>query len=634
MSGQVFPSHLGPLKASLRCLRKHLTAHLALARYSIFFPAYFLFLWLFVHPDYLYYAIVNTRDEPFPVFLTGKAFFLSECGRAGGMSDYVSALLSQSYALSWLGSTATTLLSVGIYLFLRRTILLKRSLFIFLPSLVSLCMITRYEHTVPLLTNSLIVLLWIQLYDICASKFRTLRYWLLPLFSVGVFFMSGRGVVLFFIVMAIRILWADGPESEKKSSPRILTLLLTGLVFSMMLFFFPAVFGASGGPMPIYYSFSTGRFHVYWFDCVFLASIALFCALPMVYARLSITLTANRTHRFVAGAAVAVLCLYFSHSRWIGNHMRFEYLTHKNQWKDVLTFAGKLHSGDLDVITMFDVNSALYHCGKLASDMFSYPQSVPALVLPVAFEKSPVTVGLRNARFYFELGEVNMAQQKLYEIYETSSEHPLVLTGIAETHLVKKQVAAAKLVYARLGKDLVYGEGARTMLSTLEKDGGCDVGNRLKNIRRFCPDNDSVRKSVDVAAICQELLGHDGHNRMAFEYLMALYLLAGDLESFSSNIDRAKDFGYASLPRPWSEALALYIDLIKSNDRHLRALAGEAAIGQAARFKESLIGANKKWDPRKLWEYVADLKDRTRLRPDFGTTYFYYFFFQQSGLSG
>ena len=634
MVSQVFSTHLGPLKASLRCLRKHLTAHLELTRYSIFFPVYFLFLWLFVHPDYLYYAIVNTRDEPFPIFLTGKAFFLSECGRAGGMSDYVSALLSQSYAFSWLGSAATTLLSVGIYLFLRRTTRLKKSLFIFLSPLVSLCMIIRYEHTVPLLTNSLIVLVWIQLYDICASRFRTLRYWLLPLFFAGVFFMSGRGVVVFFIVMAIRILWADGPESGKKSSPRILTLLLTALVFSMMLYFFAAVFGASGGPMPIYYSFSTGRLHVYWFDCVFLASIALCCMLPMVYARLSITVAPYRRYRFVAGAAVAVLCLYFSHSRWIGNHMRFEYLTHKNQWKDVLTFAGKLHSGDLDVITMFDVNSALYHTGKLASDMFFYPQSIPALILPVAFEKSPVTVGLRSAQFYFELGEVNMAQQKLYEIYETSSEHPLVLRGIAETHLVKNQIAAARLVYARLGKDLVYGEHARTMLSTLEKDSGCDVGDRLKNIRRFCPDNDSVRKSVDVAAICQELLGHDSHNRMAFEYLMALYLLAGDLESFSSTIDRAKDFGYTVLPRPWSEAVALYVDLIKSNDRHLRALAGEAAIGQAAHFKESFIGANKQWDLRKLREYCDDFQEHARLRPEFGTTYFYYFFFQQSGMAG
>jgi hypothetical protein len=121
---------------------------------------------------------------------------------------------------------------------------------------------------------------------------------------------------------------------------------------------------------------------------------------------------------------------------------------------------------------------------------------------------------------------------------------------------------------------------------------------------------------------------------MAFEYLMALYLLSGDLESFSTNLDRARDFGYAALPRHWSEALALYIDLIKSCDRRLLDLAGPDAVNQVAHFKKSFIGEHREWNLRNLPAYGGYLQDQTRLRPEFGATYFYYFFFQQSGISG
>jgi hypothetical protein len=111
---------------------------------------------------------------------------------------------------------------------------------------------------------------------------------------------------------------------------------------------------------------------------------------------------------------------------------------------------------------------------------------------------------------------------------------------------------------------------------------------------------------------------------MAFEYLMALYLLAGDLESFSRNIDRAKDFGYVFLPRHWSEALALYIDLVKSDDRNLRELAGEESMRQCANFKKSFIGVHQDWDVGNIRESSADSPDAKRLRPVFGSTYLYF----------
>ena len=567
-----------------------------MARPIVFFCGYFLFLLLHVHPDRLYYAIVGARLEPFPVFLTGKAFFLQACRQPGGIGDYMAALLSQSYTISWLGAAVTTLLCLGIYLLLRPIVLYKNSLAIFFPSLVSLWMVNRYELPIALLTNSLIALACAALFSWCVSKFRSLRFWLFPVFFAVVTLTIGRGIAVFFILTAPLVFQNIIPKSGLKRFSRIFNVV-PALGFLIVGYFIYKVFKEFGPLLPIYYSYSAGHFHLYWFDCLFALSLALCRALPIILKRFPIKVLPRGSfssyYANAIGLTIAITGIYFSHNTWIRNHIYLENLTHKHQWNEILAFAGKLQPKDFDVITVYDVNSALFHTGKLSSEMFRWPQSVPALVLSGAFEKSPVSLGLRRAFFYFELGEVNMAQQKFYEVSETASEHPLVLSAIAETHIVKDQIAAATLVYTRLEKDLVYRHYAKAMLRNLMADTVYDVGGtRLSDIRSFVTDlpradkslyagiiysgsvynsatetkNDTVLRSVDIVALCQRQLAHNTHNSMAFEYLMALYLVSGDLESFSSNIDRAKDAGYTTLPCHWSEALALYIDLLKIKD--------------------------------------------------------------------
>ena len=65
-----------------------------------------------------------------------------------------------------------------------------------------------------------------------------------------------------------------------------------------------------------------------------------------------------------------------------------------------------------------------------------------------------------------------------------------------------------------------------------------------------------------------ELLETNGHNRMAFEYLMAFYLLTRRLDEFAANLPRLRDFDYPDLPRHYQEAILLYeMDTTKRADR-------------------------------------------------------------------
>jgi hypothetical protein len=495
-------------------------------------------------------------------------------------------------------------------------------------------MMNRYELPVALMTNSLIVLLWCLLYVTCASRKPSLGLWLLPLCSIGVFIMTGRGIMLFTIVIAIRFLTA--PLGTRRKGNKLFPTLFVGALFALTALFFPSVFNTHHSPMPLYYSMSADHARTYWFDWAFLASIALCCSLPGIMERLPVKMrfVFFKKLNIIAGLAIAVACLFASHNNWISIHMRLECLTHQNKWNEVLSFAETVRPRDLDVTAVYDINRALCHTGKLASHMYHYPQSIASLTLPATLEKSPISIGLRSALFYFELGEINLAQRKLYEIFETSSEHPLIIKSIAETHSVKNQIAAARLVYARLTQDLVYGNYAKSMLKDLENVPYSPSSERYGKLQSLIPENDTIRTTEDITALCQELLDHGKHNPMAFEYLMAMYLSAGDLESFTKSLERAREFGHAGLPKHWSEALALYVDLIKSDDHRLGDLAGKESMSQLARFKESFIGAGRNWDLRTLRESAADSSDARRLRRAFGTTYFYYFFFQQSGPAG
>jgi hypothetical protein len=49
-----------------------------------------------------------------------------------------------------------------------------------------------------------------------------------------------------------------------------------------------------------------------------------------------------------------------------------------------------------------------------------------------------------------------------------------------------------------------------------------------------------------------------GQNRMAFEYLMAWYMLTGQLTKFVQNLGRLPEFGYTQVPPLYQEAAVIY----------------------------------------------------------------------------
>ncbi len=119
-----------------------------------------------------------------------------------------------------------------------------------------------------------------------------------------------------------------------------------------------------------------------------------------------------------------------------------------------------------------------------------------------------------------------------------------------------------------------------------------------------------------------ELLVHNPHNKMAFEYLMACYLLTGRVDKIATNMERLHDLGYQAIPTLYEEAILIYfgsqgqkVDLSKFNIKR-------NTFERYAKF----IQLRNAMQPNNRQAVIG------RLIGEFGSSYFFYFTFGRVGL--
>lgn len=156
------------------------------------------------------------------------------------------------------------------------------------------------------------------------------------------------------------------------------------------------------------------------------------------------------------------------------------------------------------------------------------------------------------------------------------------------------------------------------------KEPGLDSDPEVQGLRRVMLRQDDVQQvqillGDDKALFLPEqalrhLLAADKTNRMAFEYLMATYLLQRRLDLLAGEIHRLDDFGDKEIPLLYQQALAIYADDTgKMPDLHGRRL--EPAIRWHCRRFASIVGR------------LGPEQAAQELKKEYGGTYFYYYRF-------
>jgi hypothetical protein len=550
-----------------------------------FFALFSLYLWQVVDPRLIYSIGTITN---FPVFFTGWDFFTSQVVHAGGAVAYLSALLSQLFYYAWAGALVITLqawLLAACTGYLLKSAGVPGSRWLrFVPPLLVLAAYNQYSYHFPTTMALLTALLFACLYTAVTSRLRpgetsarvgkTMALFLV--LSVVVYLAAAGAYLLFGVLCVIYELAFRSRRAGLLEIPVVLLLPYVAAV---------GVFGSSVVDaytelLPLSWKISDSPSRMHMIRTVY----ALYLLAPA--ALLLWTLGrhplgrwrkarkddgAKKTgvrkpprrflhHPAVKWAAQLVIILgsgatvaLVSHNGQEKTRLMVHYYACHRMWPEVLR-AGAAQLTNRFVLPA--VNRALYHTGRLSTHMFSCPQH-PDVLLPTGDDR--VLRYWSKFDTLTDLGLMNLAEKNFIECMETFGEHPAFLQRLALINLAKGEIETARVFLGALSRTLFHRAWARHYLALLQADPGLATDAEIQQRRAVCLKTDSTATFWDKESLLTALLQNNSHNRMAFEYLMAWYLVTKQVAKVAEAVHYMNDLDYAEIPPLYQEAICVYV---------------------------------------------------------------------------
>ena len=544
----------------------------------LFFMLYFFHVRRQIDLRFLYhagnFALPSGTVIDFPIYRYGSAFLTGFLVRPGGLSEYVSAGLCQYYYYSYLGPLVVT--SVALLMYFLSHCLIRiyggrgGGVLRFVPPVLLLIACNRYTFVLHNHVALVAALVGSVIYLFVAA--RTSRA------LVGFIVFAVTCVIVYCIAGGSYMLLAILCVSFELLTRR--RYLLGGLYVLIALlvplggawFFGIAFDDAYVRPSGLFPFDGTLGVTALWGLYVFfvLAAVAplIRCATGWL-ARVSGAFRPSGKLQAACTAAVlvaaSVLSALLTVDRDVRRLLKANYLARMERWGELLEDVRRHRSQDYTPSVMLDINRALFETGQLGSGMFSYPQHPSVL-----FEIGSHAVDYKGGcEVLLRLGRINEAEHAALEAVEINGERPETLRSLAVIYIVKDQVDTARVFLTMLSKDPIAGEWARETLRRLEDDPRMSSDEQIRYLRSVMPLRDmivtSTRSTESMVGtmntremLLLALLVRNRKNRMAFEYLMAHYLLTKQPGKIACSLRRLDDFDYPAVPDHYGEAVLMY----------------------------------------------------------------------------
>jgi hypothetical protein len=362
-------------------------------------------------------------------------------------------------------------------------------------------------------------------------------------------------------------------------------------------------------------------------------TVLLICLFKMLFGRASDTTAAHpkKTKRKkdrrwpsyfkkivvpVAPIAVLAIGLYFSYDKTHRQIVQMNSLARQGRWPEVLELGNRFPKNIYNINCNHDINRSLYHTGRLLYDMLCFPQNPHAFLLTHENEESSMTQ-LKMCDTFIELGNVDYAEKLACEFLVDKGSAGIILQKLAWINIIKEQESTARIYLNALRKDLIYRSRARSMLDSLDSGFTPEKAAYIRRINSYIRSNGNPRPNREsIEQMLTGLLEHNPGNKMAFEYLMACYLLAGQLDRIAENVGRINQLGYQDVPTLYEEAMLIYygsrrqkLDLNKLNIKRQT----------MERYKRFIQLCNSMQTQNRQDAHQ-------RLMGEFGTSYFFYYY--------
>jgi len=542
-----------------------------LVRNLIFFIFFYLYLWFVVDSRFIYHG--NGIIENYPVFFRGWAFFNETMLRPGGLVVYISGFLSEFLYYSWSGALVLTALGWGLCVttgaLLEKMGLGRFKVAGFIWPILMLVLYSQYAHYIVTLLALLVSLLFAYFY----LRFRPADK------RLSLVFFTGLSVVLYAVAAAAYFVFAAVCLFYEIFFYHRWRLGISCLLLAVMVAYVEGVlvFGASIiDTFSELLAFSWKIVNAQNRKGMVLVLGVLCLFVPVSVFLLGVLRTFIKKDAFFAGRsgtsvgrwllvtiilfALAGTAVYLSYDGELKSLFAVDYYAYQRKW-DKLLAASKRCSNSFFVIHA--VNRALYHTGRLGSDLFAYPQHPYAIFL--ADEETNPLAKWKKFDTRIDLGALNLAEMNLTECLERNGQRPMILQRLALINMAKGNLDSARVYLNALSRTLFYSDWANRYLAKLKSDPDLSTDERIQYLRAVMLKKDHGFTVYGHDKVLVDLLEANRQNRMAFEYLMAWYLLSKQLDKIVLNIGRLKEFNYAAIPPLYEEAVLLYIMGRKEN---------------------------------------------------------------------
>ena len=243
--------------------------------------------------------------------------------------------------------------------------------------------------------------------------------------------------------------------------------------------------------------------------------------------------------------------------------MQYDFMARHQQWNRILETANREKPNNQIGVTVQNLALAMH--GVLLDQLFNYNQNGIAGLLPDV--KEDATSPLPTAEAFYQLGMINVAQRTVFEAQEAILDFQKsgrCYKRLAQTNLINGQYEVARKYLSALQKTLFYRDWANETLSLLGDEAAIAKHPEYGRLRKMAYDEDlTFGRASSRSATSSELDGsrltgdfyfsdhvtpemlqslylRNRDNGLAYQYLVAYYLLTGDKEGYNNFISSIK----------------------------------------------------------------------------------------------
>lgn len=561
---------------------------------------------LFLYPYHMHYS------EQFQMFLFSGDYLQNALASVGGFSGYIGTFFTQFFYHAWLGALIIALLLVA----LQRVLLAVGEriggkpvygAISFLPSLILLIMLCDENYLLAGIVATLLLAMFIWLYVKMPNSKMQIPF---AIIALPLLYWIAGGAFMAFAVLVVLL------ELKRKGRNISFCFVASVVLISVVM---PLLMKRIEPQFPQYrllIGVNYNRYNVYLSSMFWMPLFATALA-PLIASVMPNVI--GKKEKLIWGAQAFLVVLLFAGCVTIfpdyGKEevMSYDYLVRKQNWEAIVKQAdAKAPTSPLSVSML---NLALAKQGLLGERMFDFYQKGIDGLMPkfVRDYMVPLMIG----EIYYHLGFVNTSARYAFESMEAIpnfDKNVRVVKRLCETNIINGNYEVARKYLNLLRKTLFYRYWANRALEYLGDEEQINHHPEWGRLRELRVSEDFLFSDQEPDMMLGLLFQHNNSNRMAFEYLMANYLLNKDLPHFMQYLSLSGDSYHNVLPRSYQEAI-VYVAGLSSNDlsHNLPYPVSKVVIDNVQRYGKI---------------YTSQNNPEPMLRRQFAQTYWYYYHFR------